>query len=279
MVPGVTATTRVAAVIGDPVEHSRSPSIFNAAFGAAGIDWVYAAFTVPAGGGADAVKAMRTLGIAGLSVTMPHKAEVIPALDHLSDEADRLGAVNCITNSDGVLTGHNTDGAGYVASLRAQGVDPSGMRCVVVGAGGAARAVIHALGRSGATEVVVCNRNAERGSVAAGLAATGRSIGHDELGDALASADLLVNATPLGMGPEDPPVVPAEKLFPALVVSDLVYEPLRTPLLEAAETAGCRTVGGLGMLVHQAAVAFELMTKLAAPVDVMAAAAGFAAEN
>ncbi len=277
MASAVTGSTRLAAVIGDPVRHSRSPAMFNAAFEACDLDWVYTAFEVPEGRAVAATDAMRALGIAGLSVTMPHKAAVIDGLDELTDGARALGAVNCITNAEGHLTGHNTDGAGFVASLRRAGVEPAGLSAVVLGAGGAARAVIHALGEAGAEGVAVANRSADRAELAAALATTGRPLPMGDLPEALGTAGLLVNATSLGMREGDAPVVDPRHLHPDLVVSDLVYQPLETPLLAAAEAAGCRTVDGLGMLLHQAAIAFELITGLPAPFEAMASAAGFGA--
>ncbi|MFM7062206.1 MAG: shikimate dehydrogenase family protein, partial [Actinomycetes bacterium] len=135
----LTAATRVAAVIGDPVRHSRSPAIHNAAFAATGLDWVYVAFEVHAGAGADAVRAMEVLGIEGLSVTMPHKADVAGAVDELSDDAAALGAVNCVVRRDGRTVGHSTDGDGFLWGLQDDlALDPVGLRCVVLGAGGAA---------------------------------------------------------------------------------------------------------------------------------------------
>lgn len=275
--PALNAGTRVAAVIGDPVAHSRSPAILNAAFEATGIDWVFVGFVVRKGAAAQAVEAMRTLGIAGMSVTMPHKSEVIEALDSLSDTASRLGAVNCIEWEGERLIGHNTDGDGLLASLRAQGVEPSGSRVVVLGAGGAARAAVLALGDAGAAEVLVLNRSPERGRAAAALVPGARSVSltgdPGDLTAALADADLLVNATPVGMAEGDASPVPREALHPGLVVSDLIYHPPRTPLMEAASAAGARAHNGLGMLVGQAAAAFSIWTGLPAPGEAMARAA------
>lgn len=275
--PLLNAGTRVAAVIGDPVAHSRSPAILNAAFEATGIDWVFVGFEVRAGAASNAVRAMRTLGIAGMSVTMPHKADVIPALDSLSATASRLGAVNCIAWDGDRLIGHNTDGEGLLASLRAQGVETSGSRVVVLGAGGAARAAVVALGDAGAAEVVVCNRSAERGRMAAELVPGARSVSLPEepgaLAAVLAEADLLINATPLGMAAGDASPVPCDALHPDLVVSELIYHPQRTPLMVAAAAAGARAHNGLGMLVGQAAAAFGIWTGLPAPTDAMTRAA------
>jgi shikimate dehydrogenase len=185
-------------VIGWPARHSLSPVIHNAALGACGLDWVYVAFEVPEGAAGLAVGGMRSLGIEGLSVTMPHKAAVIGALDVLTPDAEALGAVNCISRDGPGLLGDNTDGIGFLDALRIdEGVDPAGMRCVVVGAGGAGRAVARALGGAGAAEVVVVNRSPEPAVRAAELAGPAGRVGTAEAVDA---ADLVVNATPLGMG-------------------------------------------------------------------------------
>jgi shikimate dehydrogenase len=219
------AATAVAAVIGDPIAHSRSPAICNAAFDALGLDWVYVAFRVAEGDAAEAVQSMRALGIRGLSVTMPHKAAVIPALDALDASAERLGAVNCIAQRDGRLVGHNTDGAGFLRALAAEGHEVAGARCVVLGA------------------------------------------------EELPGADLLVNATPVGMRPGDGSPVEPALLGPHLVVNDLVYQPPVTPLMAAAAESGAAVVGGLGMLVHQAAAAVRIWTGREPPLGAMSAAA------
>ena len=286
-----TGRTAVAAVIGDPIRHSRSPQIFNAAFAATGLDWVYVALEVPAGEVPAALEGMRALGLAGMSVTMPHKAAVATHLarpgaaavgDDLAPAARRLGAVNSVERRDGALIGHNTDGAGFVASLRADaGFDPAGRRCVVVGAGGAARALVLALADAGAADVVVANRTrsaAERAAELAGPAGrvidlpTGAGPG-DDLRRELAGADLLVNATPVGMDGASSPV-DASVVHAGQLVADIIVEPVVTPLLREAAARGAATLGGLGMLARQAAVSFEIWTGLEAPIEVMVAAAG-----
>jgi shikimate dehydrogenase len=269
-----TGTTAVVAVIGDPVEHSLSPVIHNAAFAALGLDWVYVALRVPAGRGADAVAALPALGLRGVNVTMPHKADAARACHELSDHARRLGVVNTVAvRPDGTLWGTSTDGDGFVRSLREAGVEPAGRRALVLGAGGAARAVVVALVEAGAT-VVVAARRPELGAEVAGLA--GADTTAVMLSDAPAHApgcDLLVNATPIGMGTDaglalDPDVLPAHA-----VVADLVYHPLETPLLAAARARGLAVVDGLGMLVHQAALAQVAWTGVEPPVAVMRDAA------
>ena len=248
---GPTATTRVAAVIGSPVGHSRSPAIHNAAFAALGLDWVYVAFEVAPGRGADAVAAVRALALGGLSVTMPHKLDVAAAVDELSPAAAALGAVNTVVPlPDGRVAGHNTDGDGFVDSLRADGVDPAGMRVALLGAGGAARAVAVALAGAGVREVAIVNRTVAHAAQAAALAG---GVGRVGAFADVARADLVVNATSVGMGDDTALVVDPTLLSARQVVADLVYHPLDTPLLSAARAAGATTVGGLGMLVHQAA--------------------------
>ncbi len=267
----VSGATRLAGVIGSPIRHSLSPAIFNAAFEASGIDCVYLAFDVPAGGAAGALDAMRSLDMLGLSVTMPHKDAVAALVDERSDAADALGAVNCVAVVGGRLVGTNTDGPGFVDALRAEtGFDVQGRQVVVLGAGGAARAIVRALGTAGAAAIGVVNRTAARAETAAAL---GGAAGRVATVDAVRDAELVVNATSVGMG--DDPNLPFDPglLRPGQVVADIVYHPSPTPLLAAARAKGLTAVDGLGMLVHQAAHAFRHWTGLDAPVDVMAAAA------
>lgn len=270
-----TGATRLAAVIGSPVRHSLSPRLHNAAFAALGLDWVYVALEVAPGDVASALAGVRALGIAGLSVTTPHKEAVAQACDRLSDDAATLGAVNCVVPVGGELVGHNTDGPGFVASVLASGATVEGARCVVLGAGGAARAISLSLARSGASDVAVVNRTAARAEQAvAPLGATGRVVDAAdpaEVAAALSAADVVVNATTVGMGdpgPDELPVDPAP-LHGGQVVVDIVYRPLETPLLAAARHQGATAINGVPMLVHQAAVAFELWTGATAPVEVM----------
>ena len=278
-----TGSTRVAGVIGDPVRHSLSPALHNAAFAELGLDWTYLAFEVPAGRGADAVAAMRALGIDGLSVTMPHKDTVAAAVDELSPAAALLGAANCVRRDGDRLIGENTDGAGFLRSLRTQaGVDPEGLRTVVLGAGGAARAVIVALAAEGAL-VTVVNRSPDAAAWAAALGAAVGGAAAEALGErsgsaavggpeAVRDADVVVNATPLGMTDGDSLPVDPALVGDGQIVVDLIYRPERTPLLNAAAQAGATTLNGVGMLLFQAAEQFTMWTGHDAPVDAMAAA-------
>lgn len=274
----ITAATRSVGVIGDPIRHSLSPTIFNAAFAACGLDWAYLAFEVPEGAAGLAMAGVRALGLEGVSVTMPHKAAVLDALDELSDDAAALGAVNCVVRRGSTLVGHNTDGAGLVDALTIdEGLELRDRRFAVVGAGGAGRAVIRALGRAGAAEVVVVNRSPAPAEQAATLAG---AVGRVGVPEDVAGVDIVINATPLGMGvvvttsgaaeplPIDPDLLEDEQ-----VVVDLVYHPAVTPLLAAARGRGLRSVNGVGMLIHQAAHAFRLWTNEEPPLEAMSAAA------
>ena len=266
--------TRVAGVIGSPITHSLSPAIFTAAFDAAGLDWVYRTYEVAEAGAAPFMDEVRQGRIDGLSVTMPDKAAVIPALDRLSPVAQDLGAVNCVARQGDELWGHNTDGDGLVDALRLdEGIEVADLRCVVVGAGGAGRAVARALGRAGASSLVVVNRSRDRAEAAAALAGPSGSVGGTE---AFTTADLLVNTTPLGMGEDERLPFDAGLVGAGQIVVDIVYHPLVTPLLAAAAGAGARTVGGLGMLVHQAGHAFRIWTGEEPPLEAMRAGASAA---
>jgi shikimate dehydrogenase len=273
----ISGRTRIAAVIGEPVRHSLSPAIHNAAFAALDLDWVYVALEVPRGQGRAAIKAMRTLGIDGLNVTMPHKSDVARAVDRLSPMAKALGSVNTVVRVGDDLVGESTDGQGFVNALRDdEGLEPAGKRFLVVGAGGAARAVVKAVADAGAAEVIVAARRADQATACAKLAGKAGRAGPI---DAASDVDVIVNATPIGMGeivalhgdlgmPVDP-----ERLHPGQLVADLVYEPLVTPLVAAARERGVAAVNGVGMLIHQAALAFRLWTGEDPPLAAMSAGA------
>jgi shikimate dehydrogenase len=268
----VAGSTRVAAVIGCPIRHSISPVIHNAAFRALDLDWVFTAFEVAPGRAAPAADGARDLGLAGLSVTMPHKADVVRALDRLTPTAQALGVVNTIVRQGAHdLVGDNTDGAGFLDALREdEGFDPAGRRCLVVGAGGAARAVVLALADVGAAEVIVANRTPSRAEEAAALAPGVARQGSIEEADGV---ELIVNATPQGMAGDLSLPVRAGDLGPGQLVVDLVYHPAVTPLVDVARDQGAAVANGLGMLIHQAAHAFRLWTGEDPPLEVMSAAA------
>ena len=270
----ITGATQLAAVIGWPVEHSRSPAIHNAAAQAVGADLVYTALGVSPGAGVDAVAAMRTLGLRGMSVTMPHKQDVMAALDEITPVAQALGAVNHITNSDGHLVGNNTDGEGFLLGLDHHGVAVDGLTVGVIGAGGAARAIIHACANAGANVVVIA-RNPDRAASAAAVGGATARVGSLE---DLHALDMAVNATPVGMASNDPATSTATPfdphvLRPGAVVVDIVYNPLETALLAQSRRCGLQCIDGLAMLVGQAAAQFETWTGYDAPFGVMMEAA------
>lgn len=252
----ITGATRLAAVIGHPVRHSLSPALHNAAFDHGGLDWRFVAFEVAPGAATDAVAAMRTLGIGGFAVTMPHKADVAAAVDEVDDAAAALHSVNTVVlRDDGTTYGASTDGPGFVDSLVAEGVELVGRRIVVLGAGGAARSIVDALGRSRVADVAIVNRTAASAAAVATMAPMARVGSLDDLAD----ADVLVHATSVGMGTAEL-ALDVSLLHDRLTVADIVYHPRRTALLVAAESVGARTVEGLGMLVHQAVLQQQLWT-------------------
>lgn len=266
------AAGKLAAVIGSPVAHSLSPAIHRAAFEAAGVDWSYVAFDVADGRADEAIAAMRTLGIAGLSVTMPHKEAIARLVDRLDPAAQALGSVNTVSWDGDDLVGSSTDGAGFVASLTDAGVVVDGARIAIIGAGGAARSVIDALARAGSPDITVLNRSADRAEAAAALSSAA-SVG---IVSDITRADIVVNATSVGMGVEPADATAADVpcdpslLHDGQVVADLVYHPLDTAWMRQSRARGARSVDGLGMLVHQAALQQRIWLGADAVVDTAA---------
>ncbi len=267
----ITAATQVAGVVGDPVRHSLSPVLHNEAYRSLGLDIAYVAFPVPAGAMDGVVAAMRPLGLLGLSVTMPHKDDAARLADERSDDVARLGAANTLTRlPNGNIRADTTDGIGAIRALSEAGFDPAARRCMVLGAGGAGRAMVLALFRAGASEVLVVNRDSARRDAAVQLAGTrGRTATADEAD----GCDLILNATSLGMGDDDGIGVEPSRLGPGQFVHDLVYHPLETPLLAAARVRGATPVDGLAMLVGQAVEQIRIWTGEQGPADRMRAAA------
>jgi len=262
------------ALIGDPVVHSASPAMQNAAFQKLGLPYVYLSFQVPPTALVEAITVVRGLGFRGANVTIPHKTSVLPLLDNIAPYAQRIGAVNTIVNDNGKLTGFNTDAPGFLAALRASGFDPKGEKAVVVGAGGAARAIVFTLRDAGAI-VSIFNRSPGAAQILADEAGvTALEMNRSGWRSAFAGASLVINATSVGMSPDnDSTPLPVRLLRSGLVVFDTVYRPRQTKLLKEAKAAGCTTIGGLEMLVEQGALAFELWTGEKAPRKVMHQAA------
>ena len=264
----------LAGVIGWPVEHSRSPAIHLAAANATGVDLDYTRFAVAPGDGARAVEAMRPLGIRGLSVTMPHKEAVISACDELTPAAERLGAVNHLTNTDGVIVGNNTDGDGFVLGFEhTTGEAVAAKSVLVYGSGGAARAIIDGCARAGATSIGVVARSSERAATAAAVAPeVATVVGLEDLGQ----ANIVVNATPIGMAETHGAgqlAFAVDDLQNDAVVVDIVYSPLDTPLLVAARARGLTAVNGLAMLAGQASSQFSAWTGSVPPLETLIRAA------
>ncbi len=259
-------TGRLAAVIGSPVAHSLSPAIHRAAFAAAGIDWSYVAFDVAEGEAGAALDAMRTLGIAGLSVTMPHKAAVAERVHRLDPAASALHSVNTVSWDGDQLVGSSTDGAGFVASLADAGVVVDGARVAIIGAGGAARSLVDALARAGSVDITVLNRTADKAEAAAALT----PVASPGIISDISRVDIVVNATSVGMGDDDGVPCDPDLFRVGQVVADLVYHPLETRWLAAAAERGCHTVDGLGMLVHQAALQQRIWLGDDAVIDTVA---------
>ena len=280
----ISGSTILVGVIGNPVKHSLSPVILNAAFREAKINWVYTAFETPEEKLADAIGGIRALGIAGLSVTMPHKAKVCSLLDEISDSAQTLNAVNCIVNNAGKLEGHNTDGDGFLDAVKHDaGLDVAGKKVLVVGSGGSARSIIHSLGKAGAAEIAVINRTKKKALDALELAGpVGRYVEETEISEVVSEANLVINATPIGMlDTGDTASFPIEpNLFSkGQLAIDLIYHPISTPWMEALRDLEVEAHGGLSMLIFQAARAFKLWTGKEAPVDAMRKAAMGEIEN
>jgi shikimate dehydrogenase len=270
--------TTVCGIIADPVEHTMSPAMHNAAFNALGLDYVYVPFRVKSGDLGKAIDGMRAFHIRGLNVTIPHKVNVIPFLDKLDPVADKIGAVNTIINDNGILTGYNTDASGFLQALLDRNIDPKNKKVLVIGAGGAARAICFILAESGA-HLRILNRKLEldwakdiarRIAKSYSTEISADELNRETLNKALADTEILVNATSVGMHPDiNQTPVDVDLLRSGLVVVDIVYHPLRTLLLQQAEAAGAQTVSGLEMLVWQGVVAFEKFTGKKPPVDLM----------
>lgn len=266
-------TTRVVGVIGWPVTHSLSPAIHNAAFVALGLDWVYVPIPVAPSHLYAAIVGLGALGFAGANVTMPHKTECAELIDDLSEDARRLQAVNTIVVGPESISGHNTDAPGFDRFLRRDaGFDPAGRTALLFGAGGAARACALALARGGLTRLTIALRDPARADgLRETLEGTDTELDVVPFDDAAERpADLIVNATPLGARGEE---LPLPALGPGVLAVDLLYHPRQTPLQAAARAAGGAAFGGMGLLLQQAALSFELWTGQPAPLDVMSAAA------
>ena len=263
-------------VLGWPLEVTLSPLMHNVGFRRLGLDWIYLRWPVAPDDLDHAVRGLRALGADGANVTMPHKESIVEHLDSLDEDAGAIGAVNTVRRSGKELIGHNTDVVGFSEFLvEDAGFQPDGTSALVLGAGGAARAVVKALANLGAGDVTIAARNREAGASVAALAEdatrSARAIGWDDASDLVDGVDLVVNATPIGMRGEA--LLSRVTFRPSQCVIDLIYSPPTTPLIERARAGGANGWGGLGMLVRQAAASFAIWTGQQAPLDAMSAAA------
>ena len=275
----INAHTQFCGVIGNPVEHSLSPAIHNAAFQKLGLNFVYLAFRVEAIG--EAIKGLRALGnFRGASVTIPHKVAAVPFLDSVEPTARHIGAINTIVAEGETLTGHNTDAIGALRALREGGVELKGRQVVMLGSGGAARAIAFALGTvTGIERLTLLGIDSQERTALArdlqskiGMTVQESLLDEGALRKILPDSHVLIHCTPMGMSPKiNETAVPAALLHTGLTVMDIVYNPRDTQLLKDAKARGCRTIPGLEMFLHQAAAQFELWTHHAAPADVMRA--------
>lgn len=276
----ISGKTRVCGVIGDPIGHTLSPTIQNAAFNHLGLDFLFLAFHVKTADLENAIRGMRALGIHGLNVTMPHKNAVIKYLDETDSAAKFLGSANTILNKNSTLSGFNTDGVGALNALRENGANPSEKKVLLLGAGGAAKAIAFSFAQE-AESLCILNRMPEKATVLAdalnavfGKRIVGGALSPSTLQKNLQDADILVNATSVGMHPTvNQSLVEPKWLKPNLTVMDIVYNPVKTQLAKDAKAAGAKVVSGVEMLIYQGAASFKIWTGKSAPIKVMRKAA------
>jgi shikimate dehydrogenase len=276
----ISGKTRVCGVIGDPIEHTLSPIIQNAAFSALKLDYVFLAFKVKSAKVENALDGMRALNMRGLNVTMPHKTTIMNYLDRIDLSAQIVNSVNTILNRESKLFGFNTDGVGALKALRENGVEPKGRKVLLLGAGGAARAIAYTMAKE-SDELAVLNRTVKQAHELAKLLEktankkiVAGSLSPSEIQRNLQDSDILINATSIGMKPKaDESLVAPKLLRPNLAVMDIVYNPIETKLAKDAKAAGAKVVSGIEMLIYQGAASFEIWTGKSAPVEVMRQAA------
>ncbi len=259
--------TKITGLFGYPVEHTLSPSMHNAAFEHLGLDYCYLPFLVHPDFLRQAVDAVRALNMTGVNITVPHKEAVIPLLDSVDEEAAFIGAVNTIVNSEGRLKGYNTDGRGFMRSLSENGISVENRQVLIVGAGGASRAISYYLSEKAETLYLHDVAQNRMDSLVSDLRKIRSNVSSYGQMTNLGSFDVIINATPLGLKAGDPLPFDVSTLPPGHTVCDLIYR--KTRLLEEAAKKGCRTMDGLGMLLWQGVLAFELWTSAVPPVDLM----------
>lgn len=263
----INGRTTVTGIFGYPVEHSLSPAMHNAAFLHLNMDFCYLPFSVKPELLGEAVKSIKALNLRGVNITVPHKEKVVPFLDKVDKEAAFIGAVNTILNSDGILTGYNTDGRGFMESLSEADIQTDNKTILIIGAGGASRAISYYLTKKAARLFIHDTANNKVEQLTADLSKIYSNVINLNSLDSLPDIDILINATPLGLKETDASPVNTSLLTERTTVCDLIYK--KTPLLAAASEKGCKTIDGSGMLLHQGALAFEIWTGVKPPVDIM----------
>lgn len=266
----ISGKTKVIGLFGYPVEHSLSPAMHNAAFEHLGLDCCYVTFNVSPDMIKDAIQSIKALNLTGVNVTVPHKESVIPFLNIVDKEASFIGAVNTILNSEGTLKGYNTDGRGFMESLSEAGIPTEEKTILIIGAGGASRAISYYLSKNASRLHIYDTDSNKTGRLVKDLNSIRSNVNQIGSLDTLDGIDILINATPLGLKDTDFPPVSFSLVTGKMTVCDLIYK--QTPLLAAASEKGCKTLNGLGMLLHQGALAFEIWTGIKPPVDIMRSA-------
>ncbi len=263
----VSGKTKIAGIFGDPIEHTLSPAMHNSAFNSLGLDACYVPFRVAPDDLPSAVQAIRSLNMLGVNTTVPHKENVIPLLDKVNEEASFIGAVNTITNSGGILTGYNTDGRGFMSSLSEEKISVEGKNILIVGTGGASRAISYYLSEKASSLSLFDIDSQKAEKLVSDLSQIRSNVSLRESIQGGEKPDILINATPLGLKTEDPLPISPDMIDSEMVICDLIYK--KTPLLKEAENRGAQSIDGSGMLLWQGVLAFELWTGMKPPVDLM----------
>ncbi|MFB5629966.1 MAG: shikimate dehydrogenase [Nitrosopumilaceae archaeon] len=260
------------AVIGDPIDHSLSPNIHNAAFRELGLDCTYIAYRIPKGELEEGIESLKKIKISGFNVTIPHKVEMIKFLDVINDDCEIIGATNTVSNENGKLIGYNTDMDGFLEPLKKRKLDLEGSKILLIGAGGAARAIAVGFSKEKARKITIANRTLEKANV---LAKFAQKIGIDanaltlnQVGDSANGYDIIVNATPIGMNNEPSPIS-TKTINEENIVYDIVYKPINTELIKQSKKNGAKIIYGYEMLLGQASIAFKIWHGIDAPYDVM----------
>lgn len=259
--------TTITGIFGYPVEHTLSPAMHNAAFEHLSLDYCYVPFSVRPEFLGNAVTAIRALNLRGVNVTVPHKEKIMSFLDKVDKEASFIGAVNTILNSDGALTGYNTDGRGFIGALSEAEISTARKTIMILGAGGASKSISYYLSEKAAKLLIFDIDKDKAVRLAKDLGSIRSNVEYTDSISDLNGIDILINATPLGLKDADLSPVPVSLITQDMIVCDLIYRD--TPLLTAAAAKGCKTMNGIGMLLHQGVLAFEIWTGIPPPVDIM----------